>query len=172
MSERWRTRAAGAVALALVVTLGYALRPAETSPRKVLGEVVGLQLYAGMDPPPTSEPIPPGDDTSDAAPGRPGGYRRAVRFHDPLIACDEGAGPVPCGAKLEIFRRRSTAKDREIALANAADEQVLRKGALVLRMSARLPPERLTAYRNRFLTAVDELDAFRDLARLDRGDGR
>ena len=52
MSDRWRTTAAGTVALGLLVALGYAMRPAETSPRKVLGEVVGLELYAGLDRPP------------------------------------------------------------------------------------------------------------------------
>lgn len=153
-----------------MVTLGYVLRPAETSPRKVLGEVVGLQLYASLDRPPTSEPIPPAADPSNAAPGRPGGYRRAVGFHDPLLPCPEGARPVTCGAKLEIFRRRSTAKDRETSLANSSGERVVRRGALVLRISSDLPQERLDLYRSRFHSAVDDLGAFRELARLDRED--
>lgn len=169
MNERWRAIATGLVAVALVATLGYVLRPAETTPHKVLGEVVGLKLYAGLDRPPTSAPIPPADDVSTAAPGRPGGYRRAVRFHDPLLRCPERARPVTCGAKLEIFRRRSAAKDREADLANASGERVVRRGALVLRISSELPPERLDLYRSRFHSAVDDLGGFRELARIGRG---
>lgn len=167
-----RTIAAGGVALALVVALGYVLRPAETSRYKVLGEVVGLQLYAGLDRPPTSEPISPRDDASTAAPGRRGGYRRAVRFHDPLLPCPESVSPVTCGAKLEIFRRHSLAKDRETVLATVSSERVVRRGALVLRLSAELPQERRAAYRNRFLDAVDNLSSFRELARIDRGEAQ
>lgn len=170
MSERRLRIATGVVVVSLVATIGYVLRPVETSQRKLLGEVVALELYARMDRPPTSEPIAPDEDASTAAPGRPGGYRRAVRFRDPLLSCPDDVAPVECGAKLELFRLRRTAKARATALSDASDHAVVRRGALVLRLSSELPPERLTAYRDQFIAAVDDLVGFRELARLDRED--
>ncbi len=89
---------------------------------------------------------------------------------DRLLPCSEGAAPVTCGAKLEIFLRRSVAKDRERELSDTTKERVTRRGALLLRVSPELPHERATLYRIEFLSAIDELVAFRELARVDRSD--
>jgi len=157
-----------ALVVSVAVALIYASHTEEPSQRKLLGEVVALQLYADLDRPPSSKPLSADEDVSSAAPGRPGGYRRAVMFHDPLLPCPRSARPVDCGAKLEIFRQRSSAVDRVAILADDSAEITVRRGALVLRLSSDLPTERRIAYQDSFVAAVDELVGFRELARLDQ----
>lgn len=165
--DRLRMVALCTIMAGLILTLGYALRPDAPSQRKLLGEVVALQLYAGLDDPPRSASIPPEEDTSTAAPGKPDGYRRAVRFHDPALPCPENTQPATCGAKLEIFRHRSAAIARHDTLANAGEEHVVRRGALVLRISPDLPGQRRALYRSEFTAALDRLVGLRELARLE-----
>lgn len=167
--ERLRNIGALVTAGALLAVVVGALHEPESSgtPRRAVGEVIGLQMYAELTPPPSSTLLDREADQSRAAPGRPNGYRRAVVITEPGTDCDHATNPVACGAKLEIFRRARDAMQRSSEL-DGEGERVHRRGALVLRMSDQLTADRRQSYTTAFEQAADELDGLADVARIDR----
>jgi hypothetical protein len=151
---RWATLLSGC----LLVASGCSDAPAE---RRFMAEMIGLEMYTELESPVSTQVLEAGKDGSAAARGRPGGYRRAIVLHQSGLECDPYRDAVACGAKIEIFRTAARAEERsrllESETASPPAESRTRVGALLLRMSSKLPAEDRADYRQALAHALESL---------------
>jgi hypothetical protein len=147
-------------AFALLATLFLVSACASPPERRVMAETLVAEMYAAVPHVIDTHLVPRREDASTAAPGQPGGYRRAAFLRDARLSCGAPDG-VECGAKIEVFKNERRAKLRSTVLEARNDassgERVLRRGAVLLRTSGELTRSEAREYEQALDRAVAAL---------------
>jgi hypothetical protein len=137
--------------LAALLALSACDSPPE---RRVIAETLLAEMYAEV-PHVVDTRLMPRKGARPGSSATPEEFRRAGYLLDGRLGCDAPES-VECGAKIEVFENARRAELRSVALeARPVDgERVLRRGAVLLRISGELTRSQAREYEAAFARAV------------------